>query len=105
MSQFVTIRRWALKDGAAEDELVALVRDRLIPAYREQPGCLELELLRTSDRGSYLAITHWETRAAFESWSGPGGEAWRRRNTPMLERWLDMMAFQAEWDAEEIASS
>ena len=49
MGQFVTIRRWALKDGASENELVAHVRDRLIPAYREQPGCLELELLRTSE--------------------------------------------------------
>lgn len=51
--QFVTIRRWALKDGASEAELVEHVHERLIPAYREQPGCLELELLRTSDRGSY----------------------------------------------------
>ena len=32
--QFVTIRRWALKDGASEDELVEHVHERPIPAYR-----------------------------------------------------------------------
>jgi hypothetical protein len=105
MVQFVTIRRWALKDNATETELVQHVRERLIPAYQEQPGCLELELLRTSDSGSYLAITHWDTRASFEAWAGPGGESWRKRYAGVLERWLEMMAFQAEWDAEEIASS
>ncbi|HEX5478555.1 MAG TPA: antibiotic biosynthesis monooxygenase [Dehalococcoidia bacterium] len=103
--QFVTIRRWALKDSASEAELVEHVHERLIPAYREQPGCLELELLRTSDRGSYLAVTHWDTRASFDAWAGAGGASWRERYAGVLERWLEMMAFQAEWDAEEIASS
>ena len=102
--QFVTIRRWALKDGASETELVEHVRERLIPAYREQPGCLDLELLRTSDSRSYLAITHWDTRASFDAWAGAGGASWRARYADILERWLAMMAFQAEWDAEEVAS-
>lgn len=104
MPEFVTIRRWALKEGATEPQLVEHVRDAIIPAYKEQPGCLDLELLRTSDAGSYLAITHWAGRSSFEAWAGPEGQTWRDRHRPTLERWLELMAFQAEWDAEELAS-
>jgi heme-degrading monooxygenase HmoA len=104
MGEFVTIRRWALKQASSEEELIAHVRDAIIPAYKEQPGCRELELLRTSDAGSYLAITHWDKRASFEAWAGPAGETWRVRHRADLERWLELMAFQAEWDAEEVVS-
>ncbi|MHB8376984.1 MAG: antibiotic biosynthesis monooxygenase [Dehalococcoidia bacterium] len=105
MPEFVTIRRWALKEGAEEQELVAHVRDGIIPAYKEQPGCLELELLRTSEPRSYLAITHWDARSSFEAWIGAEGQSWRDRHHGTFERWLELMAFQAEWDAEEIVSS
>ncbi len=105
MAEFVTIRRWALREGGKEQDLIALVRQEIIPAYKEQPGCLELELLRTSESHAYLAITHWDARASFEAWAGPAGQAWRDRHRATFERWLALMAFQAEWDAEEIASS
>jgi heme-degrading monooxygenase HmoA len=104
MPGFVTVRRWALKHADREDELVAHVRDAIIPAYKEQAGCLDLELLRMSDTASYLAITHWDARASFEAWAGPAGQAWRDRHRGTLERWLELMAFQAEWDAEELVS-
>jgi heme-degrading monooxygenase HmoA len=105
MGNFVTIRRWSLKEGATEEELIRLVRDEVIPAYKSQPGCLKLELLRTSEEGSYLALTHWDSRSAFDAWAGAAGASWRDRNRAVLEQWLGMMAFQAEWDAEEIAES
>ncbi|HZP58567.1 MAG TPA: antibiotic biosynthesis monooxygenase family protein [Dehalococcoidia bacterium] len=104
MPEYVTIRRWALKDGADEAALVALVRERIIPAYREQPGCLKLELLRMSEPDSFLAVTHWESRGAFEVWAGPPGQEWRDRHRGALERWLELMAFQSEWDAEMLAT-
>ena len=104
MAEFITIRRWALKPGADEAVLVAHVRDAIIPAYKEQPGCLQLELLRMSDLHVYLAITHWADRAAFEAWAGAGGEAWRDRHRETLTRWLALMTFEAEWDAEDIVS-
>jgi heme-degrading monooxygenase HmoA len=104
MPEFITIRRWALKPGADEGVLVAHVREAIIPAYKEQPGCLQLELLRMSQPSSYLAVTHWTDRASFEAWAGDGGEAWRTRHRATLERWLELMAFEAEWDAEDIVS-
>ncbi len=104
MPEFVTIRRWALKEAASEEALVDHVRKGLIPAYKEQPGCLELELLRMGER-SYLAITHWDDRSSFDVWAGPGGQSWRDKHRPLLERWLELMAFQAEWDAEEVVSA
>ena len=75
-----------------------------MPAYKAQPGCLKLELLKTSESGSYLALTYWDKRSSFDAWAGASGSAWRDRNRPVLERWLEMMAFQAEWDAEEVVS-
>ena len=105
MAEFVTIRRWSLKEGASEQTLVEHVRDSLIPAYQEQPGCLQLELLRMSEPRSYLAVTHWDARASFEAWAGPTGQSWRDKHRALLERWLELMAFQAEWDAEEVAST
>lgn len=104
MPEFITIRRWALKPAADEAALVAHVREAIIPAYKEQTGCLQLELLRTSQPPSYLAVTHWADRGSFESWAGAGGEAWRERHRATLERWLEMMTFEAEWDAEDIVS-
>lgn len=104
MPEFITIRRWALKPDAAEPDLVTHVRDMIIPAYKEQPGCLQLELMRMSDTHSYLAITHWTDRASFEAWAGPSGETWRNRHRDTLNRWLELMAFEAEWDAEDIVS-
>lgn len=97
---FVTIRRWALKQGADEGALLALVRDEIVPAYRAQPGCLSLNLLRVYDSNSYFAITYWEDRAAFDRWVGPDGQTWRDTYRPVLERWLELMAFQEEHDAD-----
>ena len=104
-SEFVTIRRWSLREGADESKLVTLVRDAIIPAYKRQPGCLRLTLLRLTNGSSYLATTHWQDRAAFETWAGPAGEQWRDAYRPALEQWLALMAFNEEWDAEEIVAS
>ncbi len=103
-SEFVTIRRWSLRAGADEAQLIALVRDAIIPAYKRQPGCLRLTLLRVSSGNSYLATTHWQDRAAFDAWAGPEGEQWRDAYRPALEQWLQMMVFNEEWDAEEIVA-
>lgn len=100
MSNYVTIRRWALKEGASEDDLLALVRDGIVPAYKRQPGCLSLNLLRVVEPRSYLAVTYWESHEAFDAWSGPEGQGWRDASRATLERWLELMVFQEEWDAD-----
>jgi heme-degrading monooxygenase HmoA len=100
MANYVTVRRWAMKEGASEDDLVAVVRDGIVPAYRKQPGCLSLNLLRLTTGRAYLAVTYWESRAAFDAWAGPPGEPWRAEHRATLERWLELMVFQEEWDAD-----
>jgi quinol monooxygenase YgiN len=100
MGNYVTMRRWALKEGAQEQALMDVVRDGIVPAYRKQPGCLSLNLLRVGAGPSYLAVTYWEDRGAFDRWAGPQGQGWRDAYGPTLERWLELMVFQEEWDAE-----
>lgn len=103
--EYITIRRWTLKEGVPESKLVELVRDGIIPAYKEQPGCLRLTLLRVTDPPSYLATTHWESRDAYEHWAGDGGQSWRDEYRPTLERWLEFMTFQEEWETELVIAS
>jgi len=105
MAEYITIRRWTLKDGVAESDLVALVRDGIIPAYKKQPGCLRLMLLRVVDPPSYLATTHWESKAAYDLWAGEGGQSWRDEYRPTLERWLEIMSFQDEWETDLVVTS
>ncbi len=105
MAEYITIRRWTLKDGTDESELVALVREGIIPAYKKQPGCLRLMLLRVADPPSYLATTHWESKAAYERWAGEGGQSWRDEYRPILERWLELMSFQDEWETDVVVAS
>jgi heme-degrading monooxygenase HmoA len=102
MPEYVTIRRWSLKEGATEAALLALVKEGIIPAYRNQPGCQRLQLLRIGEPPSYLAVTYWEDHAAFERWAGPDNQAWRDSYRSTLERWLDLMTFEQEWDAEQL---
>lgn len=104
MAEYVTIRRWSLKEGADESALVALVRDGIVPAYKSQPGCLKLELFRSAQPASYLAITYWESRAAFDGWAGEDGQAWRDAHRLTLERWLELMLFNDESTADLLAS-
>ena len=100
MAEYVTIRRWSLKQGVPEEDLLKLVREGIIPAYKKQPGCLELELHRVDEPASYLAIARWESRDAYERWAGEGGQSWRDEYRPTLERWLEIMVFHEEWETE-----
>lgn len=100
MANYVTMRRWALKDGASEDDLITLVRDGIVPAYKKQPGCLSLNLMRVTEGRAYLAVTYWHDKAAFDAWAGPSGETWRSDHRATLEHWLQLMVFQEEWDAD-----
>jgi heme-degrading monooxygenase HmoA len=104
MPEYVTIRRWALREGADESELTELVEQKIIPAYQRQPGCLQLELLRVVDTRSYLAVTRWEDRGAFDRWAGPEGQSWRDEYRGTLASWLDLMRFQEEWDGYVVVS-
>ncbi len=102
---FTTFKRWILKKGCHEDEVVALVREAIIPAYNKLPGCLGLGLLRIEGTQSYLAIQHWESRAAYDAAiSSEAYSAWWSAYLPTLEKWDEMMTFEDEWETVDILS-
>lgn len=67
MARYMTFKRWALKEGRQESELLCLIRERVLPAYTKLPGCLGLGLQRIEATRSYLAIQYWESKAAREA--------------------------------------
>ncbi len=103
MAEFTTFKRWTLRDGATEREVVQLVRAAIIPAYARWPGCIKLGLLRIDGTRSYLATQHWERRAARDAVLGSAEYAsWCEAYQPALERWHAMMAFEDEWETEDV---
>ena len=54
MSEFITFKRWAPRDGREEAELVELVREEIVPHFKKLPGCPGLGLLRILGARSYL---------------------------------------------------
>jgi heme-degrading monooxygenase HmoA len=105
MAEFATIRRWSLNEGADESTLLALVTEHLIPAYKNVPGCLRQHLFRAGGPRSYVALTFWDSKASADAWAGDGGQAWRDEHRDTLARWLELMSFREELDAEVVVSS
>jgi quinol monooxygenase YgiN len=103
MRALLTYKRWKLKDGKEEAELVALVRDEIAPHYRKLDGCVGLGLLRIADSRSYLAIQHWKSRKAWEATlASEFYTSWLEAYRPILERWDQLMDFEDEWEAEDV---
>jgi heme-degrading monooxygenase HmoA len=100
MADYVTIRRWALKQEHDEQALLAFVNESIVDAWREIPGCLSLNFLRVRGGSSYLAVTYWRAKADSEAWAGQAGAPWREQHRGVLERWLELMTFQDEMEAD-----
>ena len=103
MSEFITFKRWSLRDGREESELVRLVREEIIPHYEKLTGCLRLGLLNIEGTRTYLALQHWKSR---DAWSAAiqsdDYQAWYRAFRPMLKRWDELMIFEEEWESEDV---
>ncbi len=103
MAEFTTYKRWTLRPGRDESELVELVRERIVPHFEKLQGCIGLGLLRIEGTRSYLALQYWESR---ERWSETTGsdyyKTWYEEYLPILDRWDEIMAFEEEWDAKEL---
>ena len=83
MSEFITSKRWALRDGREESELLELVHEEIVPHFMKLPGCLRLGLLHLVGTRSYLALQYWQSR----------------------ERWDEIMLLEEEWYAEELLAA
>ena len=102
-SEFITFKRWSLRDGRQESELVKLVREEIIPHYEKLPGCLRLGLLSIAGTRSYLALLHWKNRGAWRAaLQSDDYQAWYKAYKPMLERWDELVIFEEEWESEDV---
>lgn len=103
MAEFITFKRWKLRDGQQEAELLALVQKEIEPHYQQLPGCLGIGLLRILGTRSYLALQYWQSRAAWQAVvSSDDYPAWLEAYRPALERWEQLVAFEDEWETEDV---
>jgi hypothetical protein len=102
MAEFMTFRRWTINDASREAELVALVREAIVPTYRKLPGCLHIGLLRIIGTNDYLATQHWVSKAKYEEVvASLDYVKWREAYEPDLMRWHELMTFADEWETED----
>ncbi len=103
MSQFITVKRWRLKEGRKEAELLDLVRGSIAPHYKQLSDAVRLGLWRIAGTRSYLALQHWQSRADWEAATrSESFQHWYRRYEPILARWDEMMEFEDEWETEDL---
>ena len=103
MSEFITIKRWSLRDGRQESELVELVREEIASHYEKLPGFVRLGLLHIAGTRSYLALQHGKNRDTWRATvESDDYEFWLQGYAPMLERWDKLMIFEEDWECEEL---
>ena len=103
MVEFVTYKRWRLKPGKREADLVDLIRSEIAPHYAKLPGNVRLGLHRIKDTSSYLALQHWQSRVAWEAaTSSAFYQSWLGEYEPILAQWDQLVEFEDEWEAEVI---
>ena len=103
MAEFITFKRWKLRDGRQEAELLEMVRNEIEPHYQQMPGCLGIRLLHILGTRSYLALQYWQDRASWQvATSADDYEVWLEAYQPVLERWDQMMVFEDEWETEDL---
>lgn len=105
MSQFITHKRWTLKDDRQESELVTLVRDAIAPHYKKLTGCTGLGLLRIRGTRQYITLQYWKDADTYEAAiNSKEYESWYQEYQPALKRWYKLAAFEDEWECEDIVS-
>lgn len=103
MTEFVTYKRWRLKEGKQEAELVALVQNAIIPHYATLSSAVRLGLQHIRETRSYLALQHWPSRAVWETTTTSAVyQNWFNAYEPILARWDQLMEFEDAWEAEVI---
>ncbi|MBV7331308.1 hypothetical protein KFU94_24335 [Chloroflexi bacterium TSY] len=105
MATFTTFKRWRIKDGKDESDLLDIVSNQIIPHYRQLDLTVQLGLLRIDGTRSYLALQHWPSRAQWKTvTSSEKFKSWFQEYQPILETWEQIMEFEAEWETEDLLS-
>jgi len=103
MEEFVTYKRWRLKDDKQEVDLIDLVRNEIAPRYVKLESGVRLGLHRIHDTRSYLALQYWPSRAVWATTRASDSyKVWLSEYEPILVRWDQLMEFEDEWEAEVI---
>ena len=103
MPNFITFKRWSLRDGVEQGKLESLVRGEIVPHFKKLPGCLRLGLLHIADTRSYLALQYWSSRQTWEETTNSEDYAdWYHQYEPILERWNELVTFEQEWACEVV---
>lgn len=99
----VSVKRWCLRAGAGEDALVAVVRDKIVPHYRQLDPEVRLGLHRLDDPGVYLASQHWSSCEHRDRiCAGTRYDAWFVEYLPILARFDALAEFVDEWEGIEL---
>lgn len=105
MGEYITVKRWRLKDGREEAELLRIVRRQIEPHYQLLSGAVRLGLWRIGGSRSYFAVQYWRSRADWEAAAtAVSYRDWWKRYEAILKRWDEVMEFEDEWNAEELLS-
>lgn len=102
MNGWTGYKRWRLREGATEREVVELVREGIAPHYARLDPAVRLGLQRL-DSGDLLALQHWPDRAHRDrAMSGPAFERWWHEYAPLLQRWDALVELVDEEGGEEL---
>jgi hypothetical protein len=103
MARFITMKRWRLKEGRTEAELLELIEGSIAPHYKRLSDTVRIGLLRIDGTRSYIALQHWPSRANREAVIRTDAfQEWYRKYEPILERWDEVMKLEDDWDPEEL---
>ena len=81
------------------------MQQQIQPHYQALSNDVRLGLLRIDGTRSYFAVQHWRSRAHWESATRSSIYAgWWVQYEPMLERWDQVMEFEAEFESEDLLS-
>ena len=106
MPSFITFKRWTLREGRKESELVELVCTEIAPHYKKLPGFLRLGLLHVKGTRSYLALQYWHSRGQWLAMTDSDYyHTWHQEYVPILNRWNEIMEFEEEWEVEDLLES
>lgn len=98
----VLYKRWRLRDGVTVDQVAALVRDLIVPHYRELSEDVRLGL-EVLDATHVLAIQRWPDRATLDrTMRGARFDRWWRDYAPILAEWDAALELEEEWQGEEL---
>lgn len=105
MAHFTTMKRWRLKDGADEQELVRLVKEEIAPHYKALSAAVKLALWRIENTNSYFALQHWNSRSDWEAATTSSAyREWYEQYRPILARWDEIMEFEDECNTVDLLS-